>query len=134
MLLYTIYNAPLICSVDKHNPKEQIVGFVDNTTLLTSGKDLDKTHANLKNMMECKNGVFNWSQAYNSPLEMNKLALVDFTHPHEKAKNAKPLILTQSTGTGINVQTHQIKPSPSAKLLGVILNEKLSWSAQHKRV
>ena len=95
MLLYTIYNTPLISSVDKNNPKEQIVGFINDTTLLASGKDLDEIHATLKYMMECKNGVFDWSQSYNSPLEMNKLALVDFTHSHEKAKNTKPLIPTQ---------------------------------------
>ena len=132
MLLYAIYNTPLIRSVDKGNPKEQIVGFVDDTTLIASGKDLDKTHAILKDMMERRNGVFDWSRTYNSPLEMNKLALVDFTHSHEKAKSAKPLSLTQPTGDGI--RTHQIKPSPNAKLLGVVLDEKLNWSAQHERV
>jgi len=63
---------------------------------------------------------------------MNKLALVNFTHSHEKANNVKPLILTQPTGT--SVLTHQIKPSPNAKLLGVILDSKLNWSTQFEKV
>ena len=127
-----LYNAPLILSVDRDNPSERIIGFVDDTTLLASGKDLDETHSILKNMMERRNGVFDWSRTYNSPLEMNKLALVDFTHSHEKAKGVQPLTLTQPIG-GIN-HIHQIKPSPNAKLLGVVLDERLSWSAQHERV
>jgi hypothetical protein len=132
MLLYAIYNAPLILSVDRDNPKEQIVGFINDTTLIASGKDFDETHEVLRNMMEHKNGVFDWSRTYNSPLEMNKLTLVDFTHSHEKAKRVKPLILTQPIG--VNKHIHQIKPSPNAKLLGVVFNERLSWLAQHERV
>jgi hypothetical protein len=83
-------------------------------------------------MMERRNGIFDWSCTYNSPLDMNKLALVDFTHSCEKAKKAKTLMLTQSTGAGI--RTHHIKPSTNAKSLGIIFNEKLSWSMQHEKV
>ena len=80
--------------------------------------------------MERRNGVFDWSHSYNSPLEMNKLALVDFTHSRDKARTAKPLELTQTTGT--TRTNHTINPSPSAKLLGVIFDEKLTWTAQHE--
>ena len=61
MLLYTICNAPLICVANKDNPNEHIVGFMDNTTLLASGKNFNEAHDILKNMMECKNIVFKWS-------------------------------------------------------------------------
>jgi hypothetical protein len=100
--------------------------------LLASGTNFKETHWALKNMMERRDGIFNWSCTYNSPLEMNKLTLVDFTHSHEKAKKAKTLMLTQSTGAGI--RTHCIKPSTNTKLLGVIFDEKLSWSMQHEKV
>ena len=40
MLLYTIYNALLIQIADLSNPNKCIIGYVDNTTLLASGKNL----------------------------------------------------------------------------------------------
>ena len=67
MPLYAIYNAPLIRIANHNNPNECIVGFVDDTTLLTSGKDFDEAHDTLKKMMERRNGVFEWSRSYNSP-------------------------------------------------------------------
>jgi hypothetical protein len=132
MLLYALYNTPLIHIADSNNPNECIVGFVNDTTLLASGDDLDETHQALKDMMEHKNRVFEWSRTYNSPLEMNKLALIDFMLSHKKANNAKTLALTQKVGN--NHLNHHIKPSPNAKLLGVILDSRLTWAAQHKKV
>lgn len=126
MLLYAIYNAPLICTKDDSNPNKRTIGFVDDTTLLASGKTLDNTHDLLKNMMEHRNRVFDWSQSYNSPLEMNKLALVDFTHLFKKASNTKDLTLMQTIG--LDTFTHQVRPSPNTKLLGVVFNKKLNWS------
>src|SRR5258706_9376951 len=126
MLLYAIYNAPLIRVATNDNPKERIVGFVDDTTLLASGKNFEEAHSTLKDMMERKNGVFEWSQTFNSPLEMNKLALVNFTHSHKKANKANTLVLTQPATVG--QLTHRIQASPHAKLLGVILDSKLTWS------
>lgn len=100
MLLYALYNAPLIQVADNNNPNECIIGYVDDTTLLASRGDFNKAYDTLKNMMERANGVFNWSKSYNSPLEMNKLALINFTMSSEKANN-KTLILNYMHG---NVQ------------------------------
>ena len=61
MLLYAIYNAPLIRVATNDNPSERIVGFVDDTTLLASGKNFEETHQTLKDMMERRNGVLEWS-------------------------------------------------------------------------
>ena len=132
MLLYTIYNAPLIQVANKDKPNKQIVGFMDDTTLLASSKNFDEAHGTLKNMMEHKNGVFEWSWSYNSPLKMNKLALVNFTLSHKKASGARTLILTHPDRDG--QLTHQIQPSPHAKLLGVLLDLKLTWKVQHEKV
>ena len=132
MLLYAIYNAPLIRVATNENPNERIVGFVDDTTLLASGKNFEEAHGILRDMMERRNGVFEWSRSYNSPLEMNKLALINFTLSHEKASRADTLVLTQPDIGG--QLTHRIQASPHAKLLGVLLNSKLTWKAQHEKV
>jgi hypothetical protein len=95
MLHYVIYNTPLICTADPNNHNKCFVGFVDDTTLLARGKDFELTHNTIKNMMEHNNGIFNWSSNYSSPLEMNKLALVNFTQSPTKANNASILILNQ---------------------------------------
>jgi hypothetical protein len=83
-------------------------------------------------MMECKDGVFDWSRTFSSPLEMNKLALVNFAHSQPKISAANDLSLDQSTPDGII--HHSIKGKQQAKLLGVILNSKLNWAAQQEKV
>ena len=75
MLLYTLYDAPLIRTVNPDDKRETIVGFVDDTTRLVTRKDFDETHRVIKDMMGRKNGVFDWFKASNSPLEMNKLTI-----------------------------------------------------------
>jgi len=105
---------------------------VDDTTLLASGRDLREAHGTLKKMMERKNGVFDWSKTYNSPLEMNKLTLVNFTMSHGKADNDKILVLKYTHGNDRN--TVRVRPSPNAKLLGVILDSRLTWTAHHEKV
>ena len=132
MLLYAIYNAPLIRIADSSNPSECIIGYVDDTTLLASGKNVKEAYDTLKNMMERANGVFDWSKSFNSPLEMNKLTLVNFTMSSVKADNDKTLVLNYSHGNEQN--TVQVRPSPNAKLLGVILDSRLTWAAHHEKV
>ena len=130
MLLYILYNAPLIRIASPNDPSECIVRFVDDTTLLACGKNFREVHSILKDMMERKNGVFEWCSTYNSPLEMKKLALVNFSQSAAKTGDATNLILIQHTQG--NVITHPIKASPSAKLLGVMHNARLNWSTQHE--
>ena len=132
MLLYTIYNASLICIADLSNPSKCIIGYVDNTTLLASGKNIKEAYDTLKNMMEQANRVFDWSKSFNSPLKMNKLTLVNFTMSSKKADNDKTLVLNYSHSNEQN--TVQVCLSPNAKLLGVILDSRLTWAAHHKKV
>ena len=132
MPLYVIYNAPLINVADPDNPNECIVGFVDDTTLLACGKDFKAAHDTIRDMMERTNGVFEWSNTFNSPLEMNKLALVNFMQSTAKASEATDLVLAQNSQGWVHI--HQIKASQEAKLLGVLLDSRLNWGAQHERV
>lgn len=132
MLLYVIYNAPLINIANPENGNERIIGFVNDTTLLAQGKMFREAHLTISDMMERDNGVFNWSCTYSSPLEMMKLALVNFSLSPAKVSDSRDLALTQPSPTGTT--WHNIKAKPHAKLLGIILDSKLTWSLQHEKV
>ena len=132
MLLYILYNAPLINIANPEKKEECIIGYVDDTTLLASGRTFKEAHDMIKQMMERKNGVFNWSCTYSSLLEMNKLVLVNFSHSQSKVTEAEKLILFQTTPKGII--KHELASKPQVKLLGVLLDSKLNWAAQHEKV
>ena len=132
MLLYIIYNAPLINIANPTNKDECIIGYIDDTTLLASGKTFKEANGTIKSMMERRNRVFNWSRTFSSPLEMNKLALVSFSHSQPKIAKASKLILIQTTSKGI--KEHELTAKPQAKLLGVLLDSRLNWAAQHEKV
>jgi len=132
MLLYILYNAPLINIADPNAKNKCIIGYIDDTTLLASSKTFTDAHKTIRNMMERENGVFNWSRTYSSPLEMNKLALVNFSHSQAKVSEAENLILFQTTPKGM--VRHELKGKPQVKLLGILLDSKLNWSAQHEKV
>ena len=83
-------------------------------------------------MMERRNRVFNWSCTFSSPLEMNKLALVNFSHLQAKIAEAEKLTPIQPTPKGN--KKHELTAKPQAKLLGVLLDSKLNWTAQHEKV
>ena len=98
-----------------------------DTTILATGKNFDETHKIIRDII----GVFNWSRTYNSPLEMNQLALIDFTQSRDKSEKSRPLILSQKHGG--TIITHRTKPSSNAELLGVMFDTKLNWKTQHEK-
>ena len=60
-----------------------------------------------------------WAEKHNSHFEFSKLTLINFAH-HSRKADRPPLILPNATVT----------PTSSAKYLGVILDQKLSWKEQ----
>jgi len=59
MLLYIIYNAPLINIANPTNKKKCIIGYINDITLCTKGKTFKEAYTTIKSMMERRNGVFN---------------------------------------------------------------------------
>ena len=77
MLPYTFYNTDLI-NIAK-GKSELSTGFVDDCTFIAVVETLDDAHSTLKDMMERLSRGLEWSHTHNSPFELTKLAVMDFT-------------------------------------------------------
>lgn len=121
IILYQFYNADLMEISESRD--ESSMAYVDNTLLIAIAKTFEEVHKMLADMMTRRAGVTDWLRTYNFPLEYSKLALVDFMHP-ASTKKRTPLTLLSG----------EIKPVPSTKYLGVMLDQHLNWKAQHAYV
>ncbi|CCA75678.1 hypothetical protein PIIN_09668 [Serendipita indica DSM 11827] len=131
MILYLFYIAPLL---EIANSKDQLtLGFVDDSTLIAIGQNFHDMHLGLKDMMEREGGVLDWSRSHHSPLENNKLGLVDFTMSSEKCKGSHPLVLEAKDSNG-RMSTVTIQPTDSCKLLGVVIDQSLRWNKHQELV
>lgn len=81
-----------------------------------------EAHA-LRSMMEHEGGVFDWAYTHNSPLELSKLTIMDFSL---KSRVADPLVIT-CRNTNRMMHVHAVV---SYKFLGVYLDPKLQWATQ----
>jgi hypothetical protein len=70
------------------------------------------------------NRCLEWARKHGAFFAPEKYVLVHFTKARTKHNNSCPLILPTST----------LHPSPSARVLGVILDKKLSWQPHFKHI
>jgi hypothetical protein len=70
MVLYQFYNADLL-DIPK-DASENAIAYVDDTLMLATAKTFKKAHRKLLDMMCRANGVADWSEMHNSPLEYSK--------------------------------------------------------------
>jgi hypothetical protein len=130
MLFYFFYNAPLIDSTQNSN--EVSLGFIDDSMFLAIANTLDKAHTILQDMMECPNGGFDWSLLHNSPFELSKLALMDFSRtPRDHASSN--LSITRRNADNSST-TQNVNTVTSYKYLGVMFNPKLCWTSHCTKV
>lgn len=129
MLLYIIYNSALIEIPSSKD--EDTLGYVDDVTLLAVGDDFEQTTSKLKNMMEREEGGMEWSRTHNSKFKMSKLVVIHFGRKTEEGEDRirRPLAKPPLAVNGLRIPTVS-----HTKYLGVILDNKLSWSLQKERV
>lgn len=118
MILYQFYNTDLM-EIPKSRDKSSMA-YVNDALLIAIAETFEEVHQMLADMMTRRGGVIDWLETHNSPLEYSKLALVDFAHP----TNMKERTL-------LTLPSRKIKPTPSTKYLGVMLDQHLNWKAQH---
>jgi hypothetical protein len=115
MALYQYYNADLLDILNGTN--EAAAAYVDDTILIATASDFKQAHEILADMMTRPGGTIEWSNRHNSCFKFSKLMLIDFAHRNSK-KQCCALILPSST----------VKPSFSAKYLGVYMDQHLNWN------
>ena len=113
MLLYIIYDSDLI-DISK-GKGELTLAFVDDTVFIAIADSFTETHNILKDMLERPGGGLEWSKDHNSRFEASKFGLLDFTLSKTKQR-------PQMSFRGVT-----IKPAPSHKFLGVIVDQELRW-------
>ena len=130
MILYMYYNADLI---DIAKGKWELsTGFVDDCAFVAIADNIDNAHLILKNMMERPNGSLNWSHSHNSPFDLSKLAVMDFTRmPNDIASTPLSIDKTSKDGT---ITCHNITTTTNYKYLGVVFDPKLNWRAHISKV
>jgi ribonuclease HI len=117
MALYQFYNADLLDIPNAAN--EEAIAYVDDALLIATADTFTEAHHTLNSMMTRRGGVIDWSTSHNSPLEYDKLALMDFAHRNNN-KLRPQLQLPHKTLT----------PIESTKYLGVIFDQNLAWKPQ----
>ena len=100
-------------------PEESAIAYIDDALIMASAKNFTLTHKILANMMTREGGVNKWSTTHNSPLELSKLALIDFTH---RATQREHLVLL--------LPNIMVKLSESTKYLGIMVDQHLEWKVQ----
>ena len=118
MALYQFYNANIL-DIPKSSD-EMAEAYVNDALLIATAKTFIEAHHKLTDMMTRNGGVIEWSTEHNSPLEYNKLALIDFAH--QSCAQECPLLTLPNI---------MVTPVNSVKYLGVIFDQHLNWSAQH---
>ncbi len=93
----------------------------DDVNTLAFGKS---TEANCRTLQTIHEWCLEWARLHGALLAPEKYIFVHFTKARTKHNSASPLILPTST----------IHPSPSARVLGVILDKKLSWQPHRQHI
>lgn len=117
VILYIIYNTPLL-NISLPARRAAMLLFVDNAAIITTGATFSTTHTLLADIMEKDGGVLDWARLHNCSFGIEKFQLLDTGRRHGDIR--VPLVLGQQS----------IPSRPSAKFLGVTVDNQLQWKEQ----
>ncbi|KAJ1299356.1 hypothetical protein OPQ81_011876 [Rhizoctonia solani] len=120
VIFYLLYNAPLV-KVPRPANNELCVAYIDDITFVTWGPTFEDNHRTLVDMMSRKGGALEWSDSHNSTFELDKTACIDFAPSATSKQLDRP---------PITIRDQTITPVRSHTLLGVVLDQTLSWREQ----
>jgi hypothetical protein len=113
-ILFLFHNANLVEICNPPTLPASGTSFVDDVNALACG---ESTEENCRMLQTVHERCMGWARRHGAFFAPEKYILVHFNKARTKHNSTCPLILPTST----------IHPSSSARVLGVILNKKLSW-------
>ena len=131
MLLYIIYNADLLDLPDNPNA-EDVIGYVDDIALFSTGIDFDESTQRLSEMMTKQDGGLQWSISHNSRFEVTKSAIIHFsrkTVPDPDSHHGR-MQLPRPT---LTLNQEEVQEVTSYKYLGIQIDNRLKWKEQAQR-
>ena len=130
MILYVIYDADLLEIGNKKN--KDSLGYVDDVTFITIGKDLEESTRQLEHMMIKEDGTLQWGKGHNSKFEVTKSVVLHATRRTQldlrKGRGRIPI-----NKPPLQIEGQQIQAVNSFKYLGVKINTQLRWKEQAQR-
>ncbi|CAK5279173.1 unnamed protein product [Mycena citricolor] len=127
-LLWLIYNSGL-AKIPDRKQGEHDVTFVDDETLIATGKDFKETHQKIRDMLERPGGLAEWARSHNTTFGPAKYQLVDLSRRRVK-KPFQPNKTMPEPRPDMKLGSHKIISAPAVKLLGVWIDRELRWKEQ----
>jgi hypothetical protein len=112
-IFFLFYNANLVDACNLPTSPSSGIGFVDDVNALAFSKT---TENNCRTLQSVHERCLEWARKHGASFAPEKYILVHFTKAMTKHNTACPLTLPSLT----------ITPCPSARVLGVVLDKKLS--------
>ncbi|KAF5392001.1 hypothetical protein D9757_003364 [Collybiopsis confluens] len=126
---YILYAAGLLQRFRKEE-QEEGYGFMDDVAAIKWGKEVEKIHEGLGDMMRRDGGILEWAREHNCTFGVDKFTLVDFTR--KRINNAGGATKTMRLqGQGVRIGDIKVEPVKAARFLGVMMDSELRWKEQH---
>lgn len=120
-ILFLFFAAPLLEIFDQDSGV-RAMGFSDDSHLLATSQSYEENCAMLERAHE---KVLNWAAANGIHFLPSKYKVIHFTRPYQRGV---PVCLPDIAGLDKNNEDNP-QPAPHVRVLGVILDRKLSWDA-----
>ncbi|CUA73498.1 putative RNA-directed DNA polymerase from transposon BS [Rhizoctonia solani] len=120
VISYLPYNS-LLVKIPRVTSNELCIAYIDDVTFVAWGPSFEDNHRALVDMMTRTGGALEWSNTHNSTFELDKTACIDFAPASSSKRLDRP---------PLTIGNQVITPVKSHTLLGVIMDQTLSWREQ----
>jgi hypothetical protein len=122
---YQFYNGDLL-DIVRGRKGEDSVGFVDDTTIMAEGADLEEAFEKLTDIMTRPDGAYSWAAKHDCHFAVEKFGLMGLTRRREKnpEKHGRTRPVQRPP---IKIGQHVVKPTTTHKFLGLIMDQELRF-------
>ena len=120
-ILYLFFNADLIEDCCSREHKTAAVGWIDDANIVAWGNSTEDNCRNLEAIyLRCKD----WETKHASRFNPAKYSLIHLQTRHKRVNLNCP----------IRLEGLEVKPTPTCRILGLILDSKLSWKSHIEQI